>query len=142
MKKEPFEKIDPGLMRELTDLRQKKVPAEILKGFSASVERRILANEEEKRSPSATPAKTLVPMWAPALIVLILACTVVLKSPLKVMKTPSLSPPETTQQVSPSEISDEISALRELGAWTEEDDNAVVPAEENMLAELELANQA
>ncbi len=115
MTKEPFEKMDESLMRRMKDLRERNIPPEILKGFSASVEARI----REKEAPvfQARPARSFIPVWVPALAVLIVSVGLAVYVPHS----------STIQLASANvaEISEEIAALRELGVWTEEDEKAI-----------------
>ncbi len=124
MKKEPFEKLDESLMKDLKNLRDKNVPSEILKGFSASVEKRI----REKQAPEpvrSLPRRGWVPLWVPAFAVLVVASVIAIRFP---FGSPAISvSPATVQLASAgsSELSDEIAILRELGAWTDEDEKIV-----------------
>ena len=139
MTKEPFEKIDESLMKDLRNLRERNIPPGILKGFSASVEARIREKEGEKEFQVA-PKKSFVPVWAPVFAVLMITLVVVLHPPFK-------SNPFTPVSLSPqlvsangSDISEEIATLHELGVWTEEDEKAAGISSENNLDDLELTN--
>ena len=115
MTQEPFEKMDESLMQRMKDLRERNIPPEILKGFSASVESRI----REKQTPAfeARPRRSFLPVWVPAFAVLILAVGLMLYVPRS--SDIQLASAEVT------EISEEITTLRELGVWTEEDEQTL-----------------
>ena len=115
MTQEPFEKMDESLMRRMKDLREPNIPPEILKGFSASVESRI----REKQTPAfeTRPRRFFMPVWIPAFAVLILAVGLMLYVPRS--SDIQLASAEVT------EISEEITTLRELGVWTEEDEQTL-----------------
>lgn len=112
MTKEPFEKMDESLMRRMKDLRERNIPPEILKGFSASVEFRI----REKQTPASEgrPRRFFMPAWVPAFAVLIVAVGLTLYIP--------RSSDIRHASADVTEISEEITTLMELGVWTEEDD--------------------
>ena len=118
-------------MERLKPIRQKKVPPEILKGFSASIEARLRKNQPSLEI-KLKPKRSWIPVWAPVFVVLIIGSILVLKMPpnapdiLLVPKTVELA------QATPNQISDEIAVLSEVGAWTEDDEkSAGVPAEGN-----------
>ena len=115
MTQEPFEKMDESLMRRMKDLRERNIPPEILKGFSASVESRI----REKQAPvfEARPRRFFMPVWVPAFAVLIVAVGLVFYVP--------RSSDIQLASADVAEISEEITTLRELGVWTEEDEQTL-----------------
>ena len=115
MTQEPFEKMDESLMQRMKDLRERNIPPEILKGFSASVESRI----REKQAPvfEARPRRFFMPVWVPAFAVLILAVGLMFYVPHS--SDIQLASADVT------EISEEITTLRELGVWTEEDEQTL-----------------
>ena len=115
MTQEPFEKMDESLMRRMKDLRERNIPPEILKGFSASVESRI----REKQTPAfeARPRRFFMPAWVPAFAVLIVAVGLTLYT--------SRSSDIQLASANVTEISEEITTLRELGVWTEEDEQTL-----------------
>lgn len=120
MENEPFEKMDESLMKDFKPLREKKIPSEILKGFSTSVEREILKRQDQKLFRPGW-IRTWMPALVPALgILVIVVSTVVLKGPHR------SSMPWALGVV--SDLSEEIQALEDLGAWTEEDDRSVDPS--------------
>jgi len=103
-------------MRRMKDLRERNIPPEILKGFSASVEDRL----RQKQAPAfqPRPVRSFVPVWVPALAVLIVAVGLTLYVP----RSSDIQP--ASAEV--TEISEEITTLKELGVWTEEDEKAIV----------------
>lgn len=134
MKDEPFEKLDDSLMKDFKVLREKKIPPDILKGFSASVERKILDRLDQKRPGWL---RSWLPVFVPALgILVIVVSTLIFKNPINGRGpiTPSSSLPIAFSMA--SDISEEIAALEALGVWTEEDDAAV----DESLIEVEPAN--
>ena len=140
MTKEPFEKMDESLMKALKNLRERNVPPQVLKGFSASVTARIRQKEGAKEFQAA-PEKSFVPVWVPVFAVLMIALVVVLNSHFKWNPSSSLVlSPAQLVFANVSDISDEIATLSELGAWTEEDEKAVGVSTENNLDDLDLTN--
>ena len=121
MNKDNFEKMDEKLMQAMKPLREKGVSDGILKGFSASVERRIFLKQEGARKPRF--AFSLV--GVPVLAVMLLASLVVLRSPIVMMpSSPVISAIDYAQLSNGEEdLADEITALKELGAWDENDDS-------------------
>ena len=118
-----FKDMDQKLMAAMKELREKEVSDGILKGFSASVERRLLA----RKRPEVSSKRLWSPAWAPVLAVMVLASAVVLRSPV-VLLAPSGPQPVEYAQLDPSkptDIEEEIAALSELGAWSDEDDSLV-----------------
>src|SRR3989338_824173 len=115
MTQEPFEKIDESLMGRMKHLRERNIPPEILKGFSASVESRI----REKQTPAFEdrPRRFFMPAWVPALAVLIVVVGLTLYIP--------RSSDIQLASANVTEISEEITTLRELGVWTEEDEQTL-----------------
>ena len=127
MAKEPFEKKDESLMQRMKDLRERNIPPEVLKGFSASVESRI--REKEAPAFEARPRRSFVPVWVPALAILIVAVGLTLYVP--------RSSDIQLASANAAEISEEITTLKELGVWTEEDEKAI-GVSENSADDLEL----
>ena len=107
MNDERFKKSDEQMMDVMKTLREKRVSDGILKGFSASVERRILAKEQT--GPRPRPAFRAA--WVPVLTVMVLASLVVSR----VQTGPKLT-----------DIEEEIAALKEVGAWSDDDDAQVL----------------
>ena len=119
MTDEPFEKLDQDFMERLKTEREKGVSPEILKGFSASVQARILEKEakKEKKSFHAREASRIL---VPAFAVILLALVAVFRKPSFYMSPPR--PMMGIMLTSATDLSDEISALEELGGWSDEDE--------------------
>ena len=114
-----FEPMDEKLMDSMKTLREKEVSEGMLKGFSASVERRILAKQQAERSPRAA----FSPGWVPALAVMVLASLVVLRLPSEPVSQVSQSTGHTRLSNNKEvDVEDEIAALKELGVWSDEDE--------------------
>ena len=129
------EKMDQELMRASKELREKEVSEGMLKGFSASVERRILARKQD-----GSPKRFLLPALVPALAVMMLASLVVLRSPM-------VSTPQAPQSLDyaqldagQTDIEEDIAALKEIGAWSEEDESVIGATDEAIAQELELSS--
>jgi len=126
MSNERFKELDESWMRDLKNLREEKISPERLKGFSASVRARILEEETKKALRTRpNPFRWLLPVWVPTLAVLVIASAVVLKSPAG--QTPYAPSAKTSHVASAnvSEVSEEIEALRQVGAWSEDDEDEV-----------------
>ncbi len=123
MTDENFEKMDQELKQNLKPLSEVPVPSRLLQGFSASVIRKIQAEGAPQSEPETfrgSKAVWLVPTFA----VLVLASTVLWRSDL--WRSVVSEPVGMIQMATNvSTISEEIDALRDLGAWTEEDDASV-----------------
>ena len=121
MKKEPFEELDKSLMEKLKDQRDRKVPWEILRGFSASVEQRISAKHGQPAYELKSARRYFgAPVWVPVLAVAVLAVVAVIRLPGGTVPAPGLA-----VELAPgngSELASEIAALRDLGVWTEDDE--------------------
>ena len=129
MSEKNFEKMDQEWMKSTKELREKKVSDGILKGFSTSVERRILAKEQAPK-----PARVL--SWVPAMAVLVVAFVVVMRLPDRQAGTPV----DYAQLSEMDNIDDEIAALKEVGAWSDADDALLGGDDEALLEELELSD--
>jgi hypothetical protein len=115
------------MMERMKPVRERGITPEFLKGFSASVVRRIEAKDEP--SPRPFGWKAAVPVFA----VLVLAF-VTLVRPGGILRPEAPAPeaavfeiaqlPEPVQKAEAT-LADEIEALKELGAWTSEDEEAV-----------------
>ena len=139
MTKESFEKMDQAWMEKLKTERQRKVPWEILKGFSASVEKRIL-QKQARPSFGLVPSRAWAPVVVPVLAVMVLASVAVLRLPLS--DRGAISPSgaiQLAQANNTSEVDEEIAALKELGAWTEEDEQALGVGDQSILEDSELS---
>ena len=123
MSDEHFEKADEKMMEAMKTVREKRVSDGILKGFSASVERRILAKEQA--GPRPKPAYRAA--WVPVLAVMVLASLVALRTPVGVST-------ETT------DVEDEIAALKEVGAWSDDDETVLGNSEDTDAQVLELSS--
>ena len=122
MKDHDFKKMDENLMDSMKTLREKEVSEGMLKGFSASVERRILAKRQTERAPRAA----FSPGWVPALAVMVLASLVVLRLPSEHASSVSQTTEHTQLNSSKdTNIEDEIAALKELDVWSDEDESAL-----------------
>ena len=123
MTDENFEKLDRDLRENLKPLSETPVPPRLLKGFSASVIRKIEAKAAPEREAGAF--RGLERVWlVPTFAVLVLASTVLWRSDF--WRSVVSEPTGMIQMASNvSTISEEIDALRDLGAWTEEDDASV-----------------
>ena len=118
MNEESFEKLDESLKDEFRGLREKKVPPQILAGFSASVEEKIRSLKRERK-------KFRFPLWIPTLVPVLAVLVIFVWT--AVLKQSGQSPENLPLAVSvaATSLSEEIAALEELGVWTEEDDRAV-----------------
>ena len=134
MSEQHFEKMDQEWIKATQELREKKVSDGILKGFSASVERRILSHKQ-------TPHRAASPAWAPAMIVLVIASVVVLRTPmLSTPFAPIVKTVDYAQLQNTENVNDEIAALKELGVWNEEDEVLLGAADAELLEDLELSS--
>ena len=129
---EDFEKLDPSFMEEFKGLREKKPSPETLKNFKASVEAKILERQHEKRHQNAW-LRWSIPVFAPALGALLFfvwANFPKLSSDSRgtARRAPTMvSIPIVLSSVSNvTDLTDEITALEELGVWTDEDEATVV----------------
>ena len=137
MSKQQFEKMDEQWMKATKDLREKKVSDGILKGFSASVERRILAAEPQ------APKRVRTLAWVPAMAVLVIASVVVLRTPLLSQPTAIVAQKVDYAQLPDTDnIDEEIAALKEVGAWSDADDALLGTGDEAQMEDLELSNLA
>ncbi len=124
MAEKKFERTDEKLSKKLRDA-VPRMPEGILKGFSLSVAEKIRERQNAEilsyqRSP-ALRFRVLVPVFAAALLFF----TVIFRTS-GLQTDPGM---RTLVSWSPSDIVEEISALKSIGAWSEEDDKAVVPPE-------------
>lgn len=134
MKDEQFKHEDDKMMERMKPVREKRVAPEFLKGFAASVIRKI-----EKPSHELPPNPTgwrvvlrQVTQIAPVFAVLVLAVVTVTNPGW--MTRPDAPAPEAAvfeiaQLPHPVErvetaLDEEIQALREIGEWTEADEEA------------------
>ena len=110
-----FKKLDEQWMKSMKPVREKQVTDGILKGFSVSVERRILA----KKEASLSGRRAVSPVWVPVLAVMVLASLAVLRSPV----APPVEYAELDNKT--TDVEEDIAVLKELGAWTDQDDATV-----------------
>ena len=138
MNLDSFEKIDSDLMKLAEKLRETKVPENMRNDFSKSVEDRIL---RERRAPGLgwmLPSFALVfgLALAGAAAWFIMAPKQKPIAPVPVFSEPSGPPLAEFRE---SNIIQEIEALKELGLWTDEDEEAIgIPAEQ-AFSEMEIA---
>ena len=134
MNEQQFEKMDEQWMKSTKELREKKVSDGILKGFSTSVERRLTAAGEP------APKRVWTLAWVPAMAVLVIASSVILKSPQ--LSQPTALMPQTVEYAQlpdTDSINEEIAALKEVGAWNDADDALLGDTEEAGMEDLELS---
>ena len=123
--KNNFEESDPAWLDAARAAREKKVPAEILKNFSAQVENKI---HEKQNGPAGQTIRSR--LWIPALVpvlggLVLLVWGILSKEPFSARTTfqTGVSFPAALAVV--SDFSEDIAALEELGIWTEADDRAI-----------------
>lgn len=149
MSDEQFKKMDEHMMKRMKPVRDRRVAPEFLKGFAASVVRKI----ESKNGPA--PVRSLgwrhacrqagaaVPVFA----VLVLAVVTVMRLPGQQRPVPTSAAPAVFEiaqlpdqhpvEAAETALTEEIEALKELGAWTDEDEKAAgVTGEEEEIAEV------
>ena len=124
MDKKRFERTDEKLSKKLRDAAP-RMPEGILKGFSLSVTEKIRERQNTEilfyqRSP-ALRFRVLVPAFAAALLFF----TVIFRTP-GLHTDPGM---RTLVSLSAADIVEEISTLKSIDAWSDEDDKAVVPPE-------------
>lgn len=125
MKPESFESLDKAFKARFDKL-SKKVPSRLLDGFSASVERRIL---EKRSAPEPRPIRRWAPAWVPALAVLVVS--------ILALRMPHVGPLGYPDLSSPAALSQEIAVLRDVGAWSEDDEKLIETSDEAAAEELE-----
>ncbi len=124
MNDKDFKNLDEAMMKNMAPLRDKKVSDGILKGFSASVERKIRSND----APAAAPVRRFAPVWVPTLAVMILASVVVLRSPVTTTQPVTFlsASEELAQSVDSEDIQNDMALLKELGELTDEEEATVL----------------
>lgn len=136
MSRQDFEEMDKDWKDRTRPLREHKVSPELMKGFSASVERRLKGESETSPARSGWAGwRPLVPVMA----VLVVASALVLRYPVwqsSVMRSPA----SMNLATAVTDVADEVAALRALGVWTEEDERSVGSADETLIADLEFAS--
>lgn len=135
MNEKEFNEMDQKMMDASQKERDRKVPWEILNGFSASVERRILETQE-RRTLGWFPARAWVPVAVPVFAVLVLAVVVTLRLPADPAGVPgapsaalSAAPSVELAHVAEPVEGDDIEILRGLGEGTEADGLALAEVE-------------
>lgn len=134
MNDKDFKKMDETMMKKMEPLRSREVSEGILKGFSASVERRI-SSRASVAAGDARRGTRLV--WAPAAVMAAFALFIVFKTPVQTglhLSSPS-GQMELAQLVSGEEIQEEIALLSELGVLEEGEGEGLLSDEELLLAE-------
>ena len=121
-----FDQMDKQWAEKLKGLDDRPVSPEILKNFSADVETKIRERERQKWASSPAVGRQ-VALWAPAFAVILVASIWVLRLPVILNQTSS----------SPLDITEEIVALKEVGAWTEADDATIGVQDDSALEALE-----
>ena len=107
MNDKDFKKIDELMMKKMEPLREQKISEGMLKGFSTSVERRLIGSAEIIERKRAGRF-----ILVPTLAVMLLASVVVLKAPVHEI--------QLAQAVAPAdEVQDDIAILSELGVLDE-----------------------
>lgn len=117
MSEEKFESLDESFKKETAGSKL-PVPEPLLRDFSSAVMEKI----RERQIPQETKAPRFVPWLVPTFAVLVLASAVVWRMPLRPNEVPSGAVQVMNLTANVASIADEIAALRELDAWTEEDD--------------------
>ncbi len=135
MNDKDFKQLDDAMMKQMSSLREQKVNEGMLKGFSASVERKI----QSQNTPVLQPVRRWAPVWAPTLAVMILASVVVLKSPMTSQSPLSglSSSIELAQLVSSDDIQNDVAILKELGELTEEEEALFVGDDLEIFTDME-----
>ena len=139
MDQKSFEEQDKSWMDAVKSDREKKVPPAILKGFSASVEAKIRQNQPSLEIKYKSK-RAWIPVWASVFAVMILGSLLVLRLPagIKEVRVTSVKTIELAQ-ANVTQLSDEIAILREIGAWTDDDEKSVGVTTDAELEDLELA---
>ena len=128
-----FEKMDEQWMKLTQELREKKVSDGILKGFSTSVERRILSKQQIAK-------RAWAPAWVPAMAVLVIASVVALRSPMLFAPAqPIAKTMDYAQRHDTDNVVDEIAALKEMGVWSDSDEALLGENDEAGMEDLDLA---
>ena len=120
MKDKDFKKMDESMMKKMESLRQQQISEGMLKGFSASVERRLPGRQAgitHRSSSQTSVVGRSTRVWAPALAVMVLASVAVLRSP-----------------IAPSS-QDDLAVLGELGVLDEYEDIEALAEDEALFEE-------
>lgn len=138
MEKGSFESMDRSMKEELGKVPRTPIPPKMLQGFSASVERRILDRQASRaaRRPWLLRLPVLAPTFAVAALALFFT-THLTPTPAGIRRPVS----ERVQIASnTASISEEVALLRELGAWTEEDESSLGIEEADLLEAVDLTH--
>ena len=124
MKDDSFNQIDESLMKGMKKLREREVPENVLRGFSDSIEKQILA------------VRAQPPMFGNGIVVfsvcLLLAAGLLIWQWPNVVKNVA---PDHQAVLLGTDIDTDIQVLKALGEWTEEDEIALGIPLENVFAE-------
>ena len=129
-----FKDMDQSMMKKMESVRQQQISEGMLKGFSASVERRIT---HRSSSQTSVVGRGTAAFWAPALAVMVLASVAVLRSPI----APSFLASEKgevflAEAVSNSQdLQDDLAVLGELGVLDEYEDIEALAEDEALFEE-------
>jgi hypothetical protein len=145
MRIEIFEQQDRAMLNAFKSVREKKVPPQVLEGFSAAVEDRIRRKQARHR-PHFVFQWPRMRVLVPSLAVLLIALLMTLKmpydgkdySPVKSAKTAIRTTPIDMFSGPIFDIVGEVALLRELGVWTEEDEDIFGELSEYALEILDL----
>ena len=129
-----FEKADRLFMNALKGLREK--PSDVPYGIAGEVERRLRASA----SPSRTRVSRALPWLVPALALSLVLTVVPALRPAHVLQVPGAERIQLASRPASLAVDEEIAILKEVGAWTEEDDSRVAPEAE--YEEIELSRAA
>ena len=135
MKDEQFKEMDEKFMSQMKPLRDQRVSEGMLKGFSASVERRLTLRQETPRRSTAVSFA-----WAPVMAVLVIGSVLVLRSPVTPVSLQTVpgGAIELAQAVTDEEVQAEIAILNELGLLDEDLAEEILGEEALMDADVEL----
>ena len=124
MNEDQFKKMDESISRNIKKFQKLEMSGEMLKDFSVRVAQRIRERENAKilarEKMPAFGLQVLVPVFAAFLLFF----TVVFQGPLSMMGPIRPFLPATT-----SEIADEVTTLKAVGAWNDEDDKTIISDE-------------
>ncbi len=117
-----FNETDKRWQKALEKEREKMPSPELMKNFSSQVVEKIEKREEKRvfKLPEIVSARVFVPVFT----MMILASFVVLRLPFESPKSPAIMESIQIGTANASEVEEDIAELRELGAWTEEDEQS------------------
>jgi len=132
MNNEKFRRLDESVARVMKSIAPRKISRKLMEGFSGTVAEKIRERENARLQPRpAFGLRILVPVFA----VFLLFCTVIFRG-YPLMSGEGAGPLVRT---SISEMADEVSALKAVGVWNEEDDKAFFADEAAVSREAEAA---